>query len=145
MNNILEWIDTNLQSAILEKDNIKISLYREIKTYTKNYMVENKLSTITQKDIQVVFKRILKVIQEEIGLYSQIVEDKDNKLNTLYKQEEILKEFLPKPLSKEDMENICKKLIEKNPNQNIGFYMNKLKDIEGIDKSFCSGYIKNNI
>lgn len=145
MNNILEWIDTNLQSAILEKDNIKISLYREIKTYTKNYMVENKLSTITQKDIQVVFKRILKVIQEEIGLYSQIVEDKDGKLNTLYKQEEILKGFLPKPLSKEDMENICKKLIEENPNQNIGFYMNKLKDIEGIDKSFCSGYIKNNI
>lgn len=145
MNNILEWIDTNLQSAILEKDNIKISLYREIKTYTKNYMVENKLSTITQKDIQVVFKRILKVIQEEIGLYSQIVEDKDGKLNTLYKQEEILKGFLPKPLSKEDMENICKKLIEENPSQNIGFYMSKLKDIEGIDKGFCSSYIKNNI
>jgi len=108
MSSLLDKINEDLKNAMKQKDSLKLSCLRMLKTSIKKVQVE-KMKELTDEEI-------IKVIQSLIKKGKEAIENfkKGNRHDLAEKEEKeikILYEYLPKQLSLQEIENIVREAI----------------------------------
>ncbi len=105
----LEKIDSEIKSAMLAKDVLKLSTLRMLKSALQYYQIEKRLQSLSDTDLVAVVQKQLKQRQDAIEGYRAGGRDE------LLKKEEaeaaILKTYLPKGLTAEELEALVKSVI----------------------------------
>ena len=144
-----EKIESDYKNALKSKDKNKISTYRLILSGIKDLDINNRSGPnkkdTDDEDIKKLLKKMIKQRSESIEVY------KKNNRNDLLEIEEnevnVLSEYLPKQMSKEETISICKQIIEKtgaNSIKEMGKVMGELKQnySDTIDFSKAGALIK---
>lgn len=111
-----EKIEQNLTDAMKEKDELKVSTLRMLKSALKNKEIEKKTALDDADVIQIIQSQI-KSRQDSITLYKQ-----GNRTELAEKEQKeiaILKEYLPEQLSEEEIRPKVKEAIQKTGAQEI--------------------------
>ncbi len=111
-----EKIDQDLTSAMKEKDEIKVSVLRMLKSALKNKEIENK-NQLTETDVISIIQSQIKSRTDSIDLYK-----KGNRPELAEKEEkeiETLKIYLPQQLSETELKEIVREKIKKTNAKSI--------------------------
>jgi len=130
--NLRDKIETDYKNALKSKDKNKISTYRLILSGIKDLDINNRSGPdkkeTDENDIKKLLKKMIKQRSESIEVY------KKNNRNDLLEIEEgevnVLSEYLPKQLGKEETKKLCSEIIEKTGASSIkdmGKVMGELK------------------
>ena len=125
-------IDNDYKKVLKAKDKAKISTFRLILSSIKNLEISNRSGpnkkVTDNEDIKKLLKKMIKQRSESIEIY------KKNNRQDLSEVEEgevqVLTSYLPKQLSEEETNKVCKETIEKigaNSIKDIGKIMGELK------------------
>jgi len=103
-------IEKSLKHAMKNKDTVKISALRMLKSDMHNLSIQRKGEDLKEEDI-------LKVIQKSVKQHKDSIEQfAKGKRDDLVKKEKaelaILESFLPKAMAKEELEGIVKDVIK---------------------------------
>ena len=142
-------IETDYKNALKSKDKNKISTYRLILSGIKDLDINNRSGPdkkeTDENDIKKLLKKMIKQRSESIEVY------KKNNRNDLLEIEEgevnVLSEYLPKQLGKEETKKLCSEIIEKTGASSIkdmGKVMGELKKhhSDSIDFSKAGSILK---
>ena len=117
MTELVKRLEADYLTAVKQKDQAKVDIYRLLKSALKNEEIEKRtdrsqLDGLNEEDVIKVLKKEAKKRQEAIQLYTSGGRD------DLRKKEEselsIIKEYLPSELADEEIKNIVKKVIQDN-------------------------------
>lgn len=111
-----EQIDENLTNAMKEKDELKVSTLRMLKSALQNKEIEKKTALNDDEIVQAIQSQI-KSRQDSIVLYQQ-----GNRTELAEKEQKeiaILKEYLPEQLSEEEIRHKVKEAIQKTGAQEM--------------------------
>ena len=111
-----EKIDENLVQAMKEKDELKTSVLRMLKSAIKNKEIEKK-STLEESDIIQVIQSQIKSRQDSIEMYKK--GDRPELAEKEQKEVAILKEHLPEQMPEEELRKKVKAAIQKTGAQEI--------------------------
>ena len=125
-------IDSDFKKVLKAKDKAKISTFRLILSSIKDLEISNRTEpnkkVIDNEDIKKLLKKMIKQRSESIEIY------KKNNRQDLSEVEEgevqVLTSYLPKQLSEEETNKVCKETIKKigaNSIKDIGKIMGELK------------------
>ena len=125
-------IDNDYKKVLKAKDKAKISTFRLILSSIKDLEISNRTEpnkkVIDNEDIKKLLKKMIKQRSESIEIY------KKNNRQDLSEVEEgevqVLTSYLPKQLSEEETNKVCKETIKKigaNSIKDIGKIMGELK------------------
>ena len=125
-------IDNDYKKALKAKDKAKISAFRLILSSIKDLEISNRTEpnkkVTDNEDIKKLLKKMIKQRSESIEIY------KKNNRQDLSEVEEgevqVLTSYLPKQLSEEETNKVCKETIKKigaNSIKDIGKIMGELK------------------
>ena len=125
-------IDSDFKKVLKAKDKAKISTFRLILSSIKDLEISNRSGpnkkVIDNEDIKKLLKKMIKQRSESIEIY------KKNNRQDLSEVEEgevqVLTSYLPKQLSEEETNKVCKETIKKigaNSIKDIGKIMGELK------------------
>lgn len=107
---LLEKINSDLKTAMKERDIPRLSVLRLLKTAINNKMIELKVTNLEDGDIIVLMRKDVKRHQDSIEQF------KKGKREDLVEKEEaelkVLKSYLPKEASIEEIKEIVKKVID---------------------------------
>jgi hypothetical protein len=147
--NLRDKIETDYKNALKSKDKNKISTYRLILSGIKDLDINNRSGPdkkeTDENDIKKLLKKMIKQRSESIEVY------KKNNRNDLLEIEEgevnVLSEYLPKQLGKEETKKLCSEIIEKTGASSIkdmGKVMGELKKhhSDSIDFSKAGSILK---
>ena len=131
-------IDNDYKKVLKAKDKAKISTFRLILSSIKDLEISNRTEpnkkVIDNEDIKKLLKKMIKQRSESIEIY------KKNNRQDLSEVEEgevqVLTSYLPKQLSEEETNKVCKETIKK-----IG--ANSIKDIGKIMRELKKNYSDN--
>lgn len=107
---LMEKIDSDFKRAIKEKDALRLSVLRLLKTAISNKMIELKVNELNDSGIIALIRKDVKRHQDSIEQFK-----KGNRGDLVEKEEtelKILKSYLPKEASPEEIKEIVKKIIE---------------------------------
>ena len=114
-------IESDYKNALKSKDKNKISTYRLILSGIKDLEISNrsgpKKKETDDNDVKQLIKKMIKQRNESIDIYK-----KNNRADLLAVEEKevnILSTYLPKQLSDEETEDVCRKTINETNAQNI--------------------------
>ena len=114
-------IETDYENSLKSKDKIEISTYRLILSGIKDLEISNrsgpKKKETDDNDVKQLIKKMIKQRNESIDIYK-----KNNRADLLAVEEKevnILSTYLPKQLSDEETEDVCRKTINETNAQNI--------------------------
>ena len=125
-------IDSDFKKVLKAKDKAKISTFRLILSSIKDLEISNRTEpnkkVIDNEDIKKLLKKMIKQRSESIEIYKQ------NNRQDLSEIEEgevqVLTSYLPKQLSEEETNKVCKETIKKlgaNSIKDMGKVMGELK------------------
>ena len=107
---LISKIDADLKTAMKAKDAVRMSVLRLLKTAISNRMIEKKVAELADGDVIALIRKDVKRHQESIEQF------KKGKRDDLVKKEEaeleILRSYLPKDASLEDIKKAVKDAIE---------------------------------
>ena len=106
---LAEKIDTDLKIAMKERDAAKLSALRLLKTAISNKMIERKVNKLEDSDIIILIRKEVKRHHDSIEQFQ-----KGNRDDLVKKEEaelKVLKSYLPKEASPDEIREIVKKLI----------------------------------
>lgn len=141
---MFEKITKDLTDAMKSRDNFKLSVLRMLKSNLKNEEI-NKKSALTDEEVLTVIKKQVKMRKDSKEEYTNY-----NRLDlaeALEKEIEILSVYLPKELTKEEIESIIDELIiELKPEgiKEMGKIIKAVKDKCGVsvDMQLVSSLVK---
>tara|TARA_B100000287_G_scaffold369783_1_gene366858 strand:+ start:345 stop:806 length:462 start_codon:yes stop_codon:yes gene_type:complete len=114
-------IENDYENSLKSKDKIEISTYRLILSGIKDLEISNrsgpKKKETDDNDVKQLIKKMIKQRNESIDIYK-----KNNRADLLAVEEKevnILSTYLPKQLSDEETEDVCRKTINETNAQNI--------------------------
>ena len=114
-------IENDYENSLKSKDKIEISTYRLILSGIKDLEISNrsgpKKKDTDDNDVKQLIKKMIKQRNESIDIYK-----KNNRADLLAVEEKevnILSSYLPKQLSDEETEDVCRKTINETNAQNI--------------------------
>ena len=114
-------IENDYKNSLKSKDKIEISTYRLILSGIKDLEISNrsgpKKKETDDNDVKQLIKKMIKQRNESIDIYK-----KNNRADLLAVEEKevnILSSYLPKQLSDEETEDVCRKTINETNAQNI--------------------------
>ena len=114
-------IENDYGNSLKSKDKIEISTYRLILSGIKDLEISNrsgpKKKDTDDNDVKQLIKKMIKQRNESIDIYK-----KNNRADLLAVEEKevnILSSYLPKQLSDEETEDVCRKTINETNAQNI--------------------------
>jgi len=124
---MLEKIKNDLNQALKDKDEVKVSVLRMLVSEIHNKQISNKSDEISDDEIIKVIRQQVKKIKESIEAYKQ------GKRDDLVKKEsqelDILNKYLPQEMSQDELEKVIKEIIDgvkpQGP-QDFGKVMSKL-------------------
>ena len=142
-------IDNDYKKALKAKDKAKISAFRLILSSIKDLEISNRSGpnkkVTDNEDIKKLLKKMIKQRSESIEIY------KKNNRQDLSEVEEgevqVLTSYLPKQLSEEETNKVCKETIKKigaNSIKDIGKIMGELKKqyTDSLDFSKAGSILK---
>ena len=142
-------IDNDYKKALKAKDKAKISTFRLILSSIKDLEISNRSGpnkkVTDNEDIKKLLKKMIKQRSESIEIY------KKNNRQDLSEVEEgevqVLTSYLPKQLSEEETNKVCKETIKKigaNSIKDIGKIMGELKKqyTDSLDFSKAGSILK---
>ncbi len=119
--------------ALKEKDSKKLEVLRFILSRIKNKEIE-KQAELSDEEVITVLRKLEKELKESLE-YAQ-KSNRENLVRDYQNQLEVIKAYLPKPLTDEELEKEIEKIIdenkslwEKNPRAIIGIAVKKLKSV----------------
>ena len=125
-------IDSDFKKVLKAKDKAKISTFRLILSSIKDLEISNRSGpnkkVTDNEDIKKLLKKMIKQRSESIEIYK-----KNNRQDLLEIEEgevQVLTSYLPKQLSEEETNKVCKETIKKigaNSIKDIGKIMGELK------------------
>lgn len=141
---MFEKITKDLTDAMKSRDNFKLSVLRMLKSNLKNEEI-NKKGELTDEEVLTVIKKQVKMRKDSKEEYTNY-----NRLDlaeALEKEMEILSVYLPKELTKEEIESIIDELIiELKPEgiKEMGKIIKAVKDKCGVsaDMQLVSSLVK---
>jgi len=108
-----EKIETNYSNSLKSKDKAKISTYRLILSSIKDLDIANRSGPnkkeTDDEDVKKLLKKMIKQRDESIEIYKK--NNREDLLLVEQKEHEIISAFLPKQLSEEETQKICKEII----------------------------------
>ena len=108
---VIERIESDFKKALKDKDKIVISTLRMVKSALHNKEIEKKGEKLQDAEV---IKVIAKQVQQHRDSIEQFKKGKREELvEKETKEREILKKYLPKQLSPEEIANIVKNIITK--------------------------------
>ena len=114
-------IENDYENSLKSKDKIEISTYRLILSGIKDLEISNrsgpKKKETDDNDVKQLIKKMIKQRNESIDIYK-----KNNRADLLAVEEKevnILSSYLPKQLSDEETEDVCRKTINETNALNI--------------------------
>ena len=114
-------IENDYENSLKSKDKIEISTYRLILSGIKDLEISNrsgpKKKDTDDNDVKQLIKKMIKQRNESIDIYK-----KNNRADLLAVEEKevnILSSYLPKQLSDEETEDVCRKTINETNAQSI--------------------------
>ena len=114
-------IENDYENSLKSKDKIEISTYRLILSGIKDLEISNRSGPNKKEtddnDVKQLIKKMIKQRNESIEIYR-----KKNRADLLAAEEKevnILSSYLPKQLSDEETEDVCRKTINETNAQNI--------------------------
>ena len=114
-------IENDYKNSLKSKDKIEISTYRLILSGIKDLEISNrsgpKKKETDDNDVKQLIKKMIKQRNESIDIYK-----KNNRADLLAVEEKevnILSSYLPKQLSDEETEDVCRKTINETNAQSI--------------------------
>ena len=142
---MLERIKNDLNQALKDKDEVKVSVLRMLVSEIHNKQISNKSDEISDDEIIKVIRQQVKKIKESIEAYKQ------GKRDDLVKKEsqelDILNKYLPQEMSPDELEKVIKDIIDgvkpQGP-QDFGKVMSEaMKRLSGrVDGSKVSEVVK---
>lgn len=142
---MLEKIKNDLNQALKDKDEVKVSVLRMLVSEIHNKQISNKSDEISDDEIIKVIRQQVKKTKESIEAYKQ------GKRDDLVKKEsqelDILNKYLPQEMSQDELEKVIKEIIDgvkpQGP-QDFGKVMSKaMKRLSGrVDGSKVSEVVK---
>jgi len=142
---MLEKIKNDLNQALKDKDEVKVSVLRMLVSEIHNKQISNKSDEISDDEIIKVIRQQVKKIKESIEAYKQ------GKRDDLVKKEsqelDILNKYLPQEMSQDELEKVIKEIIDgvkpQGP-QDFGKVMSEaMKRLSGrVDGSKVSELVK---
>ncbi len=107
---MLEKIKNDLNQALKDKDEVKVSVLRMLVSEIHNKQISNKSDEISDDEIIKVIRQQVKKIKESIEAYKQ------GKRDDLVKKEsqelDILNKYLPQEMSQDELEKVIKEIID---------------------------------
>jgi len=103
-------LEEELRGALKQKDTVKTSTLRLLKSDMHNYMIEKKLKDIKDEDILIIIQKQVKRRKESIEQFK-----KGNRNDLAEKEEQelkILKAYMPEPLTEEELKSIIEEQIK---------------------------------
>lgn len=110
MSEIRERISADLKSAIKAKEEVKIRTIRMIKAEIMNYETSGKDKVVDEEAFIKLLRTLKKQREDSIEQYRKV--ERDDLAEKEVEEVKVIEEYLPKALSKEELESIIKKVIE---------------------------------
>lgn len=107
---LMERINSDLKKAMKQKDAVRVSTLRLLKTAINNKMIELKVNELKDSEIFGLIRKDIKRHQDSIEQFK-----KGNREDLVEKEEaefKVLKSYLPKEASPEEIKEIVKKIID---------------------------------
>lgn len=109
MSNPIERIDSEIKSAMLARENVKLNTLRMLKSSLKYFMIEKKLETPTEADLITVVQKLIKQRQDSVESFQKA--GRKDLLDVEMAEIHILKSYLPQALTPEELEALVKTVI----------------------------------
>jgi uncharacterized protein len=141
INNLKLKLQTSLKDAIKEKKEIKRDTIRSILSAIQYLEINNNSENINDEDIYPILKSELKKRSEELDF--ALKAERTDQVNKIKVEEEVIKSFLPQPLTEFEIKNFVSDKIESGE-KNMGSLMKLLQEnFPGrIDGKLASATIK---
>ncbi|ABS60641.1 GatB/YqeY domain-containing protein [Fervidobacterium nodosum] len=105
-----EKILSDMKEAMKNKDELRLRVLRSIKTAIGYFEVEGEKREATDEDIQKIILKEIKKRQESIEAYRQA--GREDLANAEQEELSVLQEYAPKMLSKEEIQEIVKQIVQ---------------------------------
>ena len=109
MGNLEKRIETDLMSAMKEKDSIKVSALRSVKTAIQNEKTKGSFHELTDADVVKVIKKEMKQREEAEEIYRNA--NREELANKEQDERLVLEVYVPPMLSENELSDIVEHLI----------------------------------
>ena len=107
---LLEKIDADLKSSMKEKNTLKVSVLRLVKSAVQNKAIEKKTESLSDDVVLDIIQRQVKQRRDSIEEFKK--GNRQDLVDQESKEIDILKTYLPEQLSEADLKGIIQKAIE---------------------------------
>lgn len=126
---MLREFEEHLKRALKNRDHIRVSILRLIISELKNAQLSKKKDELQSADVIEVLTKLKRKHEESIDAFKK--GQRDDLVQKEALELKVIEEFLPKPLSREEIEELAKKAIQElnaTSPKDMGKVMAKLKD-----------------
>ena len=148
MGNLEKRIETDLMSAMKEKDSVKVSTLRSVKTAIQNEKTKGSFHELTDADVVKVIKKEMKQREEAEEIYRNA--NREELANKEQNERLVLEVYVPPMLSENELSDIVEHLIvELNASsmKDMGRIMGELNKRypNGFDGKIASTIVKKHL
>lgn len=116
---LIEEINNDYKNALRNKDKILVSTLRLLRNCFHNQEIHKKRQKLTEEEV-------IKVIKSEVKKHNDSIEafEKGGRKDLVEKEKkelDILSQFIPKQLSKEEIKIFVQRILDKNKDGNLNF------------------------
>lgn len=142
---VSDQIAADLKRAMLERDSVKVSILRMLKTALQYEALKADNKTLSNEESVKVLQREQKKRNEATNLYTQ--NSQPEKATSERQEAEFIAQYLPKPVTGEETKKIVEDVISQtgaNSQKDMGKVMGaiKAKNIEGLDGAKVAQIVK---
>jgi hypothetical protein len=117
MDNLKDRLMEDMKKAMKEKNKEKLSVIRMTRSEIKNKEIaEGK--ELDDKEVTAVIAKQVKQIKDSMSDFKK--SGKEDVINKLYREIDILEEYLPEQMTEEEIEELVDKVIEETGAENMG-------------------------
>jgi len=103
-------INDELKQALKEKDSVKLSVLRLLKSEIHNYLISKKLKEVKDEEIYTIIQKQIKRHMDSVEQFKK--GNRSDLADKEAKELEILKVYMPEMLSEEKVRSVVKETIE---------------------------------
>ncbi len=117
MDNLKDRLMEDMKKAMKEKNKEKLSVIRMTRSEIKNKEISEG-KELDDKEVTAVIAKQVKQIKDSMSDFKK--SGKEDVINKLYREIDILEEYLPEQMTEEEIEELVDKVIEETGAENMG-------------------------
>jgi uncharacterized protein YqeY len=107
---LIERIDTDVKTAMKEKNELKVSTLRMLKAAVKNKEIDKKVKTLSDSEVIEAIQKQVKQRKDSIAEFEKA--GRTDLVNKEKGEMKVLEQYLPKAMGEDELKAIIKKAIE---------------------------------